>query len=181
MTQLALPRHERPSKLTRLYWEDFEVGDTFDAPWGRTITDAYLLAFAGVNSDFQHMHIDEEYARATEFGGRIAHGNLTAVQGLGMQVYTQVFHHAMALLEESHRFVAGVRVGDTLFSSMEVVESRPTKKADRGIVLFCNTLSNQRAEVVCISNYSMMIRRREESIHPGATRSSSIGTAPPQR
>jgi hypothetical protein len=89
------PRHLRESKLTRLYWEDFEVGDVLEAPWGRTITDAYLLAFAGANSDSQHMHVDEVYSQTTEFGGRIAHGNLTAIQGLGMQVYTQVFHHAV--------------------------------------------------------------------------------------
>jgi acyl dehydratase len=162
MTAPASARHLRPSKLNRLYWEDFEVGDVFEAPWGRTITDAYLLAFAGVNSDFQHMHIDEVYAEATDFGGRIAHGNLTAVQGLGMQVYTQVFHHAMALLEETHKYTAGVRVGDTIYSSMEVVDTRETKKADRGIVFFRNTLVNQRDEVVCISSYSMMMRRRAD-------------------
>jgi acyl dehydratase len=100
------------------------------------------------------------YAEATDFGGRVAHGNLTAVQGLGMQVYTQVFHHAMALLEETHKYTAGVRVGDTIYSSMEVVDMRETKKADRGIVFFRNTLVNQRDEVVCISSYSMMMRRR---------------------
>ena len=97
---LEQPLHLRESKLARLYWEDFEVGDVFHAPWGRTMTDAYLLAFAGMNSDFQHMHVDEIYSQATPFGGRIAHGNLTAAQGMGMQVYTQVFHHALALLEE---------------------------------------------------------------------------------
>jgi acyl dehydratase len=154
------PRHLRESKLTRLYWEDFEVGDVFEAPWGRTITDAYLLAFAGVNSDFQHMHVDEEYSRATQFGGRIAHGNLTAVQGLGMQVYSQVFHHAMAFLEERHVYRAAVRVGDTIYSAMTVTEARETKSPDRGIVFFRNDISNQNGEVVCESEYRMMIRRR---------------------
>jgi acyl dehydratase len=156
----TVPRHLKESKLTRLYWEDFEVGDVFEAPWGRTMTDAYLLAFAGVNSDFQHMHVDEEYAKATEFGGRIAHGNCTAIQGLGMQVYTQVFHHATAFLEESHVYKGAVRVGDTLFSAMHVTDSRATKRDDRGIVFFRNDLTNQRGELVCVSTYVMMMRRR---------------------
>jgi acyl dehydratase len=156
----TVPRHLKESKLKRLYWEDFEVGDVFEAPWGRTITDAYLLAFAGVNSDFQHMHVDEEYSKATEFGGRIAHGNLTAIQGLGMQVYTQVFHHALAFLEESHVYKGAVKVGDTIYSAMEVTESRPTKKEDRGIVFFRNDLTNQRGEMVCVSTYVMLMRRR---------------------
>jgi acyl dehydratase len=156
------PRHLRESKLTRLYWEDFEVGDVFEAPWGRTITDAYLLAFAGVNGDFQHMHVDEEYSRATQFGGRIAHGNLTAVQGLGMQVYSQVFHHAMAFLEERHVYRAAVKVGDTIYSAMTVTESRETKSPDRGIVFFRNDITNQNGELVCESEYRMMIRRRPQ-------------------
>ena len=156
----TIPRHLKESKLKRLYWDDFEVGDVFEAPWGRTITDAYLLAFAGVNSDFQHMHVDEEYSKATEFGGRIAHGNLTAIQGLGMQVYTQVFHHALAFLEESHVYKGAVKVGDTIYSAMEVTESRPTKKEDRGIVFFRNDLTNQRGELVCVSTYVMLMRRR---------------------
>lgn len=156
----TVPRHLRESKMTRLYWEDFEVDDVFEAPWGRTITDAYLLAFAGVNSDFQHMHVDEEYAKATEFGGRIAHGNCTAVQGLGMQVYTQVFHHALAFLEERHVYKGAVRVGDTIYSAMHVTDTRPTKRDDRGIVFFRNDITNQRGELVCESTYVMMMRRR---------------------
>jgi acyl dehydratase len=154
-----LPRHLRPSKLTRLYWEDFEVGDVFEAPWGRTLTDAYLLAFAGVNSDFQHMHVDETYSQATPFGGRIAHGNLTAVQGLGMQVYTQVFHHALAFLEESHVYKAAVKIGDTVFSAMTVEDKRPTRTPTNGIVFFRNDLTNQDGELVCVSKYTMMMRR----------------------
>lgn len=156
----TLPRHLQQSKLTRLHWEDFEVGDVFTAPWGRTITDAYLLAFAGINSDFQHMHVDETYAQATEFGGRIAHGNMTAIQGLGMQVYTQVFHHAVAFLEEHHVYKAAVKVGDTIFSAMEVTDTRATKRDDRGIVYFRNDLTNQDDVLVCESTYVMMIRRR---------------------
>jgi acyl dehydratase len=155
-----IPRHLRESKLTRLHWEDFVVEDVFEAPWGRTITDAYLLAFAGINGDFQHMHVDETYAQATDFGGRIAHGNLTAAQGLGMQLYTQVFHHVIALLEEGHVYRGAVRVGDTLFSTMHVTETKQTKRPDRGLVRFRNDLTNQRDELVCESTYVMMVRRR---------------------
>ena len=45
------------------------------------ITDAHVLAFSGVTGDFQHLHVDELYAEASQFGGRIAHGPLTAVTG----------------------------------------------------------------------------------------------------
>lgn len=153
-------RSQRPSKLPSLYWEDFEVGDHFPAPWGRTITDAHVLAFSGITGDFQHLHVDELYARASDFGGRIAHGPLTAATALGLQVYTQVWRNAMAFLEERHEYRLPVHIGDTVFSTMDVLEIRPTKRPDRGIVFFRNNLKNQNDQLVCVSHYTMMIRRR---------------------
>lgn len=154
-------------KLRALYWEDFEAGDVFTAPWGRTITDAHVLAFSGVSGDFQHLHVDELYASRSQFGTRIAHGPLTAITGLGLQVYTQVWHHAMAFLEERHEYRAPVRIGDTIFSSMETLKTRPTKREDRGIVFFRNDLTNQDDELVCVSHYTMMIRRRPNGAGAG--------------
>jgi acyl dehydratase len=155
----AGPEVKRKEKLPSLYWEDFEAGDVFTAPWGRTITEAHILAFSGVTGDFQHMHTDETYAAATEFGGRIAHGPLTAVTGLGLVVYTQVWRNAMAFLEERHEYKAPVFIGDTVFSAMEVTDLRPTKRPDRGIVFFRNDLTNQDGVMVCVSHYTMMIKR----------------------
>jgi acyl dehydratase len=151
---------EPTSKLPSLYWEDFEIDDAFPAPWGRTITEAHVLGFSGVTGDFQHLHTDETYAAKSDFGRRIAHGPLTAVTGLGLQVYTQVWRNAMAFLSEKHDYKLPVFIGDTLFSTMVVLDARPTKKPDRGIVFFRNDLTNQHDELVCESLYTMMIRRR---------------------
>jgi acyl dehydratase len=148
------------SKLPALFWEDFEIGDEFRAPWGRTITDAHVLAFSGVSGDFQHLHVDETYAKSSDFGTRIAHGPLTAVTALGMQVYTQVWRNANAFLEEKHEYRLPVRIGDTLFSTMTVEDVRETKKSDRGIVFFRNDVTNQDQQMVCVSHYVMMIWRR---------------------
>lgn len=150
----------RTEKLVSLYWEDFEVGDVFTAPWGRTITDAHILAFSGVTGDFQHLHVDEIYASKSQFGGRIAHGPLTAATGLGLQVYTQVWRNAMAFLEERHEYLAPVHVGDTIGSAMHVLETRETKRPDRGVVIYRNDITNQSGTLVCRTHYTMMIRRR---------------------
>lgn len=147
-------------KLSVLFWEDFEVGDQFPAPWGRTITDAHILAFSGVTGDFQHLHVDELYASRSQFGGRIAHGPLTAVTALGMQVYTQVWRNAVAFVEERHEYRRPVHVNDTIFSTMEVVATRAKSRPDAGVVDFRNDVTNQRGELVCVSHYVMMIRRR---------------------
>lgn len=157
---MTSPRSRDSGKLVDLYWEDFEVGDVFVAPWGRTITDAHVLAFSGITGDFQHLHVDESYAKASQFGRRIAHGPLTAVTALGMQVYTQVWRNAVAFLEERHEYRLPVYIGDTLYSAMEVVETRATKSDDRGIVMYRNDVTNQDENLVCLIEYTMMIRRR---------------------
>jgi 3-hydroxybutyryl-CoA dehydratase len=56
--------------------EDMAIG--MSAEITKTITDADIVLFAGVSTDFNAVHMDEEYARTTPFGGRIAHGMLSA-------------------------------------------------------------------------------------------------------
>jgi 3-hydroxybutyryl-CoA dehydratase len=56
--------------------EDLRVG--MSASFSKTITEADLVLFAGVSGDNNAMHVNEEFAAATSFGGRIAHGMLTA-------------------------------------------------------------------------------------------------------
>ena len=56
-----------------LHLEDFFVGQSWVTP-ARTITDADLVNFAGLSGDFNPLHTYEEFARQTQFGGRIFHG-----------------------------------------------------------------------------------------------------------
>jgi hypothetical protein len=65
-----------PKVLNGYYLEDLDVG--MKAVFGKTITEADILMFAGVSGDTNPVHLDEEFAAATPFGGRIAHGMLTA-------------------------------------------------------------------------------------------------------
>ena len=59
----------------QLYFDDFKVGDRFRSP-GRTLGDAHFLLFSGLTGDNHPLHYDEEYARQTRFGARVAHGLL---------------------------------------------------------------------------------------------------------
>ena len=54
-------------------FEDFALGEIVVTD-GRTIDVSDISAFAGLTGDFYPLHVDEEYARKTPFGGRIAHG-----------------------------------------------------------------------------------------------------------
>src|SRR4051794_41865785 len=56
-----------------MFFDEFEVGQSWDSP-ARTITEADVTLFAGFSGDFNPLHTDEEFAKTTQFGGRIFHG-----------------------------------------------------------------------------------------------------------
>jgi acyl dehydratase len=125
-----------------LYFEDVEVGLRFET-LSRTVTEADLVAFAGVSGDFNPLHTDAVYAAGTIYGERIAHGALVLSLATGLRQRTGLFDGTlMGLLEiRSWRFLAPVLVGDTIRVVNEVTELRPTSKPDRGVMV-------QRVEVV---------------------------------
>jgi acyl dehydratase len=156
----AAKTRDATGKLPVLFWEDFEVGDTFPAPWGRTVTEAHLLAFSGLSGDIQPLHVDDLYAADSFYGRKIAQGPLTSILGMGLQIFTQVWRSAVAMFEETQSYKAPVFVGDTVYSSMEVAEARPTKNPAHGLIVFVNTLTNQDGKTVCVTRSVMMLKRR---------------------
>jgi 3-hydroxybutyryl-CoA dehydratase len=97
--------------LNGYYLEDLDVGMT--ATFGKTITDADIVMFAGVSGDTNPVHLDEEFAAATPFGGRIAHGMLTASL-ISTVLGTKLPGPGCIYLSQSVRFLAPVRVGETV-------------------------------------------------------------------
>ena len=99
-------------------FEAFAVGDA--ATFAKTITDADIVLFAGVSGDTYPLHVDEEYAKTTRFGRRVAHGMLSAsllstANGLLLGTPGGLY------VEQSLRFRRPVFVGDTLRARSEVV------------------------------------------------------------
>lgn len=99
------------------YIEDLKEGDK--AQFSKTVTDADIVLFAGVSGDTNPVHLDEDYASATMFKGRIAHGMLTA--GLISAVLgTKLPGPGAIYVSQSLRFKAPVRPGDTVTAQCEV-------------------------------------------------------------
>jgi 3-hydroxybutyryl-CoA dehydratase len=122
-------------------FEAFAVGDR--ATFTKTITEADLVQFASVSGDRYPLHVDEEYARTTRFGARVAHGLLTAsllstTNGLLLQ------RPGGISLAQTLRFLGPVYVGDTITATTEVVEVI----AERRRLRCRTTCVNQRGEVV---------------------------------
>ena len=107
----------------------------------KTLTEADIASFAEVSGDFNPVHMDEEYAKKTFFGGRIAHGVL-AVSLLSAAMAK--LPGLVILLSHSSRFLKPVRIGDTVTAIAEATGVRKEK----GIVTLKNTCTNQNGEVV---------------------------------
>jgi 3-hydroxybutyryl-CoA dehydratase len=99
--------------------EDLAPGMT--ATFSKTITEADIVMFAGVSGDNNAIHINEEFAASTPFGGRIAHGFLTA-SVISAAIAGRLPGPGSIYLEQKMRFVAPVRPGDTVHASVTVTE-----------------------------------------------------------
>jgi acyl dehydratase len=144
-----------------LHFEDVEVGFRFETP-RRTVTEADLVAFAGVSGDFNPLHTDAVFAAATMYGERIAHGALVLSLATGLRQRVGLFDGTlMGLLEiRSWRFLAPVRIGDTIRVRNEVSELRPTSKPDRGVMVQRVEVVNQDEAVVGEGELVMLLKRR---------------------
>jgi 3-hydroxybutyryl-CoA dehydratase len=99
------------------FFEDLSVGQK--ASFGKTITESDIVLFAAVTGDTNPMHLNEEYARGSIFGERIAHGMLAA--GLLTKVMgTQLPGPGTIYMSQSLRFRKPVRIGDTVTATVEI-------------------------------------------------------------
>jgi len=104
---------------------------------------------------------DDEYARDTIYGTRIAHGMLTLTIGFGLLTRLGlVVGTGMGLLSVNSKFPKAVRVGDTIRTKAEVINLRPTSEPDRGIVSLKYDIVNQNDEVVCEAEVTRLVKTR---------------------
>jgi 3-hydroxybutyryl-CoA dehydratase len=108
--------------------EDLGVGMT--AEHRKTVSEADIQAFAEVSGDYNPVHLDEDYAARTFFRGRIAHGMLTA-SFISTVLGTQLPGPGCIYLSQSLRFLAPVRIGDTVVTVARVLDIELPKKRAR--------------------------------------------------
>jgi 3-hydroxybutyryl-CoA dehydratase len=108
----------------------------------RVVSDAFVRAYAELTEDFNPLHVDDEIAKRSRVGGRIAHGMLSA--GLVSAVIGMDMPGPGALwLTQSIKFTRPVMVGDTLTTRVEVIELMPAKRRAR----LATTCRNQNGEM----------------------------------
>lgn len=143
-------------------WDEFEVGAEFETA-ARTISEADVVSFAGLSGDFNPLHTNEEFARHTPFGTRIAHGVLSLAVATGLANQLGIFEGTtLALMEMITRYTGAVRFGDTIRVVFRVADKKESKKPDRGVALFDVRVLNQRDESVLEGQWTLMLTRRTQ-------------------
>ncbi|MEX2650225.1 MAG: MaoC/PaaZ C-terminal domain-containing protein [Alphaproteobacteria bacterium] len=142
------------------YYEDLKVGDSWLSP-GRTITEADVVIFAGLTGDYNPIHTDEEFARATPFGGRILHGPAGFAIATGLESRLGIKDGtAIAFLGMTWDLRLPIRIGDTIRVYECVAAMRETKKPTQGLVTFDVAVVNQRGEVTQEGQWKVLMKRR---------------------
>ena len=111
-----------------------------------TVSEAHLVMAAGLFGDFNPLHVDEEFAKKSRFGGRILHGPFSAAL-VTAPVGMFFAGTAIAYLEHHCKFVAPVKPGDTLATEWTIVEKLDKPKHRGGICVLEGAARNQRGEV----------------------------------
>ncbi len=153
------------ASLGSRFWEDFSVGDEV-VTQAITITEAHLVSWAGLTMDFYPLHMDEEYARNTIYGGRIAHGPLIFSMAIGLVYLSGTYGNSILawLGVENMRLPAPVKIGDTIRVRASVAEKRETRNPGRGVTKFHWEVTNQRGETVMSLDYILMMYRRPATV-----------------
>ena len=105
--------------------DDLQVGQSYTM--GKTVTDADIVMFAGVSTDTNAVHLNEEFAKTLPFGGRIAHGMLSA-SFISAVLGAHLPGPGTIYLGQTLKFTAPVRINDTVNTTVTVKEIITEKK-----------------------------------------------------
>ena len=127
-----------------VHFEDIRVGEEYTSP-ARTVTEADIVIFAGLSGDYNVLHTDAEYMKASLFGERIAHGLL----GLSIQLGGLRW-----------KFKGPIKIGDTIHVRARVAAKKAAAGPGPGVVTIARTVLNQRGEVVQEGETEHAVQRR---------------------
>ncbi len=129
------------SRVEVTKYSDLKVGDS--AEMAHTVTEDDIAKFGELSGDFNPLHFNETWAKTTMFGGRIAHGILTAAY-ISAVIGMKLPGPGTIYMSQSMKFRAPVRIGDTIIARVEVEAKNDEKRR----VTLKTTCTNQHGDVV---------------------------------
>jgi itaconyl-CoA hydratase len=146
------------------FYEDFEVGDIYYHPLGRTVTTTDNIWFTLLTQNTAPIHFDHFYSEQTEFGKPLVDSTFTVALVTGQSV-TDISQNVMANLGwDEVRLPAPVFEGDTIYSMSEVLSKRESKsRPNVGIVTVKTSGYNQHGTVVITFKRTVMVYKRGQA------------------
>lgn len=150
------------------YFEDFEVGDIYKHPLGRSITATDNTWFTLLTMNTNQMHFNDHYAKKSSFGRILVNSGLTVAMVLGQSV-SDISQNAVANLGWDHiELTHPVFVGDTLYAESIVLELRESKSRPYTGIVKCHTRGLNQDGDVCVSwERSVMIYKQDAPFDKG--------------
>jgi acyl dehydratase len=145
-----------------LYFEEFSVGQRFEHPIRRTVTEADNVLFTTLTHNPAALHLDAEYMKNTEFGRPLINSYFTLGLMVGISVNDTTHGTTVANLGmDEVRFPKPLFPGDTVRVETEVVATRDSKsRPDNGIVTFVHRAFNQHGDLVAECQRSALMLRK---------------------
>jgi 3-hydroxybutyryl-CoA dehydratase len=145
-----------------LYFEQFEVGSERISP-ARTITETDVVLFAGLSGDYTQLHTDEEFAKQTPYGRRIAHGALVFSIATGLAARLGFIEGtALAFRELAWKFSLPVFIGDTVHVKAVCKELKAMARLGGGLVIFDVAVVNQAGKTVQRGDWHVLVASRPQ-------------------
>lgn len=151
--------------MAGLYFEELEVGSSMPHALTRTVTETDNLLFTTMTHNPQPLHLDAEYAGATEFGRIVVNGLFTFALMVGVSVGDTTLGTLVANLGyDEVKMPKPVFIGDTLRFETIVAEKRESKsRPNAGLVVFEHRAINQRDEIVCTCKRTALMQKQAEA------------------
>jgi oxepin-CoA hydrolase / 3-oxo-5,6-dehydrosuberyl-CoA semialdehyde dehydrogenase len=148
----------------RKHFEDIEVGDSL-LTHRRTVTEADIVNFGGLSGDYFYMHFDDEAAKASQFGRRIAHGYFVLSAAAGLFVWPSPGPVLANYGLDTLRFVKPVGIGDTIQARLTCKRKtdKPSRSADeagQGVVAWDVQVTNQEGALVASYDILTLVSKR---------------------
>lgn len=142
-----------------LYFEEFTAGQTITSS-GRTITEADIVAFAGLTGDWNPLHTDAVFAAQHPLGQRVAHGMLPLSIAVALAARLGFLEETLLAFREIHewKFSQPVFIGDTIHMEASVAKTQSVPRLNGGLVTLNIEVKNQDGVIVQHGLWTVLVK-----------------------
>ena len=147
-----------PTSPRGMYFEEFQPGQKIVSA-GRTVSEADIVAFAGLSGDFNQIHTDAEFSKKTPVGQRVAHGLLGTSIASGLAVQTGVLEGTILAFREINgwKFILPLTIGDTIHVELDVQETKALRRIGGGLVVIAIDVVNQNSQTIMKGTWTVLV------------------------